>query len=364
MYGDPFPSGSSLPSGFNWSYEYDNQVVDAPIEGHFLSKEKWVKSTRDTTGSRRVLFIDNSFVAGNTYTFSCYVYSTDTNLTSLAHVSHNSGYSVRTDYTEYATADLGKVKRIHGTWVQQVNASPIFGMQTNNAALGTTFYMTGFQVEEKSRATQLARITRGSRSVTQALKDRIGNSTIDLSNVSFDSNSQMTFDGTDDQLIVNNVGIDNYSEAFSYECVFKAEGTWANDYISNIVGIVGSYTGHYGLGKSGTNTISFVVRDDNYNSVFATVSDTSTYHHLVGVWDQSNSQIKLYIDGELKSSATVTKTGTPDSNDLRIGGRAAFGGNYGSYYHGDIPIVKYYKTALTAAEVLQNFNAIRSRFGI
>src|SRR6056300_1481651 len=80
LYGDPFPSGSSLPSGFHWSYEYDNQVVDAPIKGHFLSKEKWVKSTRDTTGSKRVLFVNNSFVAGNTYTFSCYVYSTDTNL--------------------------------------------------------------------------------------------------------------------------------------------------------------------------------------------------------------------------------------------------------------------------------------------
>ena len=145
------------------------------------------------------------------------------------------------------------------------------------------------------------------RTATQGLLDRTGTSTIDISNASFDSNAQMTFDGTDDQLIVNNIGIDNYSEAFSYECVFKAEGTWANDRISNIVGILGSYGGHYGLGKSGTNTISFVVRDDNYNAVSSTVSDTSTYHHLVGVWDQSNSQIRLYIDGELKSSATVTK---------------------------------------------------------
>jgi len=218
-----------------------------------------------------------------------------------------------------------------------------------------------WQVEVKSHATQFVN---GTRSATQGLIDRTGNETITLSNVSFDSNAQMTFDGTDDQLIVYNVGIDNYSEAFSYECVFKAEGTWANDRISNIVGILGSYAGHYGLGKSGTNTINFVVRDANYNSISSTVSDTSTYHHLVGVWDQSNSQIRLYIDGELKSSATVTKTGTPDSNDLRIGGRAAFGGSNGSYYHGDIPIVKYYKTALTTAEVLQNYNATKSRFNL
>ena len=224
-----------------------------------------------------------------------------------------------------------------------------------------SFELQNPQLEAKSHATPYVD---GTRSATQGLLDLTNNATIDISDVSFDSDAQMTFDGTDDQLIVDNIGIDNYSESFSYECVFKAEGTWANGFISNIVGIAGSYAGHYGLGKSGTNTVNFVVRDANYNSVSGPVSDTSTYHHLVGVWDQSNSQIRLYIDGELKSSASVTKTGTPDSNDLRIGGRAAFGGNNGSYYHGNIPIVKYYKTALTTAEVLQNFNASRDRFKI
>lgn len=222
-----------------------------------------------------------------------------------------------------------------------------------------SFELKNPQLEAKSHATQFVN---GTRSATQGLLDLTNNATIDISNASFDSNAQMTFDGTDDQLIVDNIGIDNYSESFSYECVFKAEGTWANGFISNIVGIAGSYAGHYGLGKSATNTVNFVVRDANYNSVSGTVSDTSIYHHLVGVWDQTNSQIRLYIDGELKSSASVTKTGTPDSNDLRIGGRAAFGGNNGSYYHGNIPIVKYYKTALTSAEVLQNYNATKGRF--
>ena len=175
----------------------------------------------------------------------------------------------------------------------------------------------------------------------------------------------LSFDGTDDQIIYNNVGITDYSQAFSYECVFKAEGTWANSYISNIVGINGSYSGHYGLGKSGTNTVQFVIRDANYSAISGTVSDVSTYHHLVGVWDQSNSQMRLYIDGELASSASsITKTGSPDSDDLRIGGRAAFGGDNGSYYDGVIPVVKYYSTALTADQVKHNFNSYKNRFNI
>ena len=75
--------------------------------------------------------------------------------------------------------------------------------------------------------------------------------------------------------------------------------------------------------------------------------------------------MRLYIDGVLATSAnSVTKTGSPDSNDLRIGGRAAFGGDNGTYYDGIIPVVKYYKTALTTAEVKTNFLSYSRRFSI
>ena len=223
--------------------------------------------------------------------------------------------------------------------------------------------MTMPQVEVNvGNATQWTSTQRSNTGTMLPLK---GSASIDASLFSYNAQAYPEFDGTDDQVIVNNVGIDNYSEAFSYECVFKAEGTWANSYISNIVGINGAYAGHYGLGKSGTNTIQFVIRDANYHAISATVSDVSTYHHLVGVWDQSNSQMRLYIDGELASSASsITKTGAPDSNDLRIGGRAAFGGDNGTYYDGVIPVVKYYRTALTTAEVKTNFLSYSRRFNI
>ena len=236
-----------------------------------------------------------------------------------------------------------------------------FRPYTNNANIYLDFTMPQIEVNV-GNATQW---TATQRSNTGTILPLVGSASIDASLFSYNSQAYPEFDGTDDQVIVNNVGIDNYSEAFSYECVFKAEGTWANSYISNIVGINGSYSGHYGLGKSGTNTIQFVIRDANYSAITGTVSDVSTYHHLVGVWDQSNSQMRLYIDGELASSASsITKTGSPDSNDLRIGGRAAFGGDNGTYYDGVIPVVKYYKTALTAAEVKTNFLSYSRRFNI
>lgn len=205
----------------------------------------------------------------------------------------------------------------------------------------------------------------GARSSTNSLIDLTKSTNIDVANVSFDSNGQPTFDGTDDQIIVSGVGISNYSLPFTYECVFKASGTWANSYISNIVGNAGSYAGFYGIGKSGTNTLNFVIRDASYHGISGTVSDTTAYHHAVGVWDPNNSEMRFYIDGSLASSASsVTKTGASDTTNLYIGGRRAFGGNVGSYYQGEIPVVKYYTRALSTKEVKQNFKAYKRRFNL
>ena len=76
------------------------------------------------------------------------------------------------------------------------------------------------------------------------------------------------------------------------------------------------------------------------------------------------SGMKLYINGELKSSNTTSFTGTPDSTNLYIGGKRAFGGSDGSFFEGEIPITKYYSKELTSAEIANKFNSIRKRFGL
>ena len=350
IYGDPFPSETTLPGGFYWSYEYDHEIVDAPITGHFLSNRKWIKSTRDTTGSRRVLFINNSFTAGSTYTFSCYAYSNDTNLTSLAHVSHNGGYSSTQNTTTYGTSDLGTVKRIHGTWIQQVNGGPIFGMQTNNDPLGTTFYITGLQVEEKTRATQL---TGGSRSTTQGLLDLTKNETITLSNLSYDSNAQMSFDGTDDQFVITDPGV---GTSFSIEVVIKVDN-YSNGpiFISpNSVGI----DHFFRVNSNGTIRANFVeIADsssDGYTST--TTINTGEYYHVVISKTPSNGTI--YVNGVAEDSHTPTLAAAAWSGDWRIGAR--WNNTYN--LNGELPILKVYDRDLAPAEVLQNYNALKSRF--
>lgn len=333
-----------------------------PLGGTYTSKADKVYIPDDGTYPR----IAQNFTPAstNTHHFSVWIRSLSGACGIFLGIFRNSPWSLPGQTTIGSDQITAEWKRFSFSFTPADTSSHQIYMGAHDAAAhkGNTLEFWGAQIEEESDRTPY---TASSRSNTNSLIDLKRTTSVSLANVSFNSTGQPDFDGTNDSITVNNVGIDNYSEAFSYECVFKAEGTWANSYISNIVGINGSYSGHYGLGKSGTNTIQFVIRDASYSAITGTVSDVSTYHHLVGVWDQSNSQMRLYIDGELASSASsITKTGAPDSNDLRIGGRAAFGGDNGTYYDGVIPVVKYYKAALTAGEVTQNFNAYKNRFNI
>jgi hypothetical protein len=80
----------------------------------------------------------------------------------------------------------------------------------------------------------------------------------------------------------------------------------------------------------------------------------------------SNSQIS-YLNGV--SYATLSKTQTNYSSTYyyflgtgRVSGWTNFPES--PYFNGNIPIVKYYNRALSAAEVSQNFNALRGRYGV
>lgn len=105
------------------------------------------------------------------------------------------------------------------------------------------------------------------------------------------------------------------------------------------------------------------IRDKSSNSV--SVSNTTNmivdgkWHNATLVRDGFTSY--LYVDGILDSSSTNLSMGdlTLDTNSLQIGRNSA--GN-GQYFNGYIQNAFYYKRALTASEVLKNYNALKSRY--
>ena len=94
----------------------------------------------------------------------------------------------------------------------------------------------------------------------------------------------------------------------------------------------------------------------------ASYMNTSNWYQVVGTFT-SGSRI-LYINGVQVNSNATTGTLSTNSSGMSIG---AYGGNSGSnayFYNGALSICRVYNRVLSASEVLQNFNAVRGRYGI
>jgi hypothetical protein len=93
------------------------------------------------------------------------------------------------------------------------------------------------------------------------------------------------------------------------------------------------------------------------------INDTSTHalniwYNVVGTYDGAN--MRIYVNGVLKN--TRVQTGTLATNTVT----AKIGTFQGTSYNvtGRIANVSVYNRTLSAAEVAQNFEALRGRFGI
>ena len=89
------------------------------------------------------------------------------------------------------------------------------------------------------------------------------------------------------------------------------------------------------------------------------IGDTTTVRHIILTWNGS-TQI-AYVDGVQRVSRALT--GTPSNFSTTT----SFGDYRDSTYRpivGDIYSIKVYNRALSPAEVLQNYNATKSRFNL
>ena len=188
----------------------------------------------------------------------------------------------------------------------------------------------------------------------------------------FNSNNggSIVFDGVDDygQLISK---VFQGANDFSFSCFFKNTNTTYGYYGGPI------YTEHTSGGGT-NNTAGFWIGEPDVQSSNAPfrlafwyqVSNTlqKTYststiaaNRIVNAtFVREGNQAKIYIDGVLDVSATRS-TGALDTktNNPLI---ASVG--YGARFKGDIYTIQIYNRALSATEVLQNYNATKGRYGL
>jgi hypothetical protein len=91
---------------------------------------------------------------------------------------------------------------------------------------------------------------------------------------------------------------------------------------------------------------------------------TGTWYQIVGVWTNvASNSIELYINGASQgSNAHAFASVNNSTNPLYLG--SYNGGEFSQWFNGRIGITRYYNTALTASQVLQNYNANKAVYGL
>ena len=93
----------------------------------------------------------------------------------------------------------------------------------------------------------------------------------------------------------------------------------------------------------------------------------NNWFYVGGTYDKDagSNNTKVYINGVLSQELTRTGAMGSDNNPVRIGSysNSGGGGNSGWDMNGNIGPTKVYNRALSAGEVLQNYQAQKERFG-
>jgi hypothetical protein len=243
------------------------------------------------------------------------------------------------------------------------------GTHTN---INEVVYYRYYQVEVNSHATPFVD---GTRSSTASLIDLKETTDIDVSNVSFDSTGQPTFDGSDDCIDLGD-SLNSIGSAATFETVFKATET--NDTYRIMLGWGygnSNYSGiHIGSWTSGYTDESFHVTFDASDLTMLvrkghTFYKDNKYHHAVVTAGVNNYSI--WIDGVEQTftlqygtqSTVFSNIVGYNSNIVSHIGKRPYGGGSG-YFKGEIPVMKVYDRILSDDEIKQNFNAYKNRFDI
>ena len=275
--------------------------------------------------------------------------------------STNGGSSINSNLSDGKFA--GNIVKSGGT---HSHSFFIYHSTTGVSGLNDYFYYKEFQVEINTHSTPY---TLGTRSSTASLIDLTRTTDIDVSNVSFDNNAQMTFDGTDDRIYIPNSTFTNPTE-LTIESVFKRTSTLpdvvgcpihrndgSNGNVGNSEFTIAVYrdNSYYIYGSIGANTGTATWTNGNTG----VICEQDIYYHVTSTWDGSN--VRTYVNGDLKVTYSLT-TYSNSGGNIRFGTSSDNGGTY--RWLGEIPVTKIYSRALTTQEVKQNYKGYKSRFNI
>jgi len=271
-----------------------------------------------------------------------------------------------TAYNMYAYIghDFGSTRLIpaNSDWIKvewTVNQSSMnndyveFRPYTNNASIYLEMTMPMVEVNVSNSSP----FTTGTRSVSGSLLDLTKSTTIDVSNVSFDSDGLPTFDGTDDYINLGTGLLDLQNNSFSIEAIVKWDGGSTDTFFGYSETGATQKSIHWRIYDTGLLRFDFYSNSIN-SSTGAIVANT--WYHLLVTYNASTDTCTCYRNGVLLMQGSVGPYLGVDANST------CTVGNWinTQYFGGQLPVLKCYNRALTAQEIQQNYRAYKNRFNI
>jgi hypothetical protein len=220
-----------------------------------------------------------------------------------------------------------------------------------NGADNSTWDVTMPQVEAGSFATPWVDVVRPN---TQSVMDLTNNNTITANSLTYASDNTFSFNGSNDKLTLGTNTLISGAQDYTIDAVFRTSAAGSVDYIF----------GNYGVSAGAGGGLEYYVYQNRLNNYISGNSQSLT----------NLNANQWYISSVVRNGTTITHylNGQPDGSNSLGASIATVNpftiGNGHDYtseaFGGTIAAVKVYNRALTAAEVQQNFAALRVRFGI
>lgn len=163
----------------------------------------------------------------------------------------------------------------------------------------------------------------------------------------------LVFDGVDDYIIIPRNGTLNATKP-TVELVMTTSTNGGN------ILAQGQYGSNWGFGV-GVKSTAIMARNNNGDDTISV--NNSGLVHVVVVWDGSGNQ--YYKNGQYLGRTTANYSPNP-GGDVTIGGvrSQAPSQNLQEFANSTVNIVRIYNRALSPTEILQNFNSIKTQFGL
>ena len=318
---------------------------------------------------RTYLYIGSLTVAASTfYTLSCVYWSSNNIVDDVYLYFPETGWPEGSNYIQpFSTQSVTRngsfsITDLGGGWKYCVGTFQTLATTTTLGQLffdvdvaGVEVFIANIQLEQNTFATPYVA---GTRSNTQAILDLTGKRTVTATSLIYASDNTFSFNGSTTYITAPNTELFHGTNGFSYSI-------WANWASLPSLGTIF---------ENGLYTAGILIRfQSNAIAVYAeysatTYQSTMAFTPTIGLWSnlvltREGNVLYLYANGiQIGTAAFGASINIQPSTNLLYIGMSQH--SAGQCFNGKIAIASIYNRALSAAEVAQNFNALKGRYGL